>query len=116
VASVLIRRSGGGWEPPGVTSYENEAELQDLVRESPELVGASAAVVALREFALPNAGSRRQIGYFDLLTGRTDAVEPEFAAIVAKAAAVRAANGSNRWATRSCIEWHLTHPWSGAGS
>jgi hypothetical protein len=58
---VLIRRSGGGWEPPSVTSYENEAELQDLVRESPELVGASAAVVALREFALPNAG------YLDVL-------------------------------------------------
>jgi hypothetical protein len=58
---VLIRRSGGGWEPPSVTSYENEAELQNLVRESPELVGASAAVVALREFALPNAG------YLDVL-------------------------------------------------
>jgi hypothetical protein len=56
-ATVLIRRAGGGWEPPGVTSYENEAELQDLVAGSPELVGAPAALVALREFALPNAGS-----------------------------------------------------------
>jgi hypothetical protein len=57
VAIVLIRRSGGEWEPPSVTSYENEAELQALVVESPGLVGASASVVALPEFALPNAGS-----------------------------------------------------------
>jgi RecB family endonuclease NucS len=57
VATVLIRRSGGEWEPPGVTSFENEAELQRLVVESPGLVGASASVVALPEFALPNAGS-----------------------------------------------------------
>lgn len=54
---MLIRRTGGGWEPPDVMSYENEAELQALVSESPGLVGASQSVVALREFALPNAGS-----------------------------------------------------------
>lgn len=53
---MLIRKSGGAWKPPGVTSYENEAELQRLVVESPELVGASASVVALPEFSLPNAG------------------------------------------------------------
>jgi hypothetical protein len=58
---VLIRRSGGDWQPPGVTSYENEAELQALVSESPHLVGASTSVVALREFALPGAG------YLDVL-------------------------------------------------
>lgn len=58
---MLIRRSGGVWEPPGVTSYENEGELQALVAESPELVGVSTSVVALREFALPNAG------YLDVL-------------------------------------------------
>jgi hypothetical protein len=57
VAIVLIRRTGGAWEPPSVTAYENEAELQALVVESPGLVGASASVVALPEFALPNAGS-----------------------------------------------------------
>lgn len=38
-------------------SYENEAELQGLIAEAPELVGAASAVVALREFALPDAGS-----------------------------------------------------------
>jgi hypothetical protein len=58
---VLIRRSGGDWQPPSVTSYENEAELQALVSESPHLVGASTSVVALREFALPGAG------YLDVL-------------------------------------------------
>jgi hypothetical protein len=45
---------------------------------------------------LADGRTRTQIGYFDLLTGRTHAAEPEFAAIVAKAAAVRAANGSSR--------------------
>ncbi|MFA9430753.1 hypothetical protein [Egicoccus sp. AB-alg2] len=44
-----------------MTTYENEGELQALVVESPELVGAPASVVALREFALPNAG------YLDVL-------------------------------------------------
>jgi hypothetical protein len=59
--SVLIRRTGGAWEPPSVRSYKNEAELQALVVESPGLVGASASVVALPEFALPDAG------YLDVL-------------------------------------------------
>jgi hypothetical protein len=58
---MLIRKPGGSWQPPGVTSYENEAELQALVTESPHLVGAAASVVALREFALPQAG------YLDVL-------------------------------------------------
>jgi hypothetical protein len=58
---VLIRRTGGEWEPPSVTSYENEAGLQAMVVESPGLVGASASVLALPEFALPNAG------YLDVL-------------------------------------------------
>lgn len=37
-------------------SYENEAELQHLIGDSPEIVGASSTVVALREFSLPEAG------------------------------------------------------------
>jgi hypothetical protein len=53
---VLVRKPGGTWEPPGVESYENERELQQLVTDSPELVGASGAVVALREFPLREAG------------------------------------------------------------
>ena len=40
-----------------MAAYDNEGELQSLVAQSPELVGASAAVVALREFALSEAGS-----------------------------------------------------------
>ncbi len=54
---MLIRRSGGEWEEPPVRSYEDERELQSLIAESPELVGADQAVVALREFSLPSAGS-----------------------------------------------------------
>jgi hypothetical protein len=54
---VLIRKRGGTWEPPGVVSYENERELQRLVTDSPELVGAAGAVVALREFPLRAAGT-----------------------------------------------------------
>lgn len=45
---------------------------------------------------LADGRTRTQIGYFDLVTGRTHAAEPEFAAIVAKAAAVRAASASIR--------------------
>jgi RecB family endonuclease NucS len=38
-------------------SYENERELQQLVSDSPELVGTAGAVVALREFPLRAAGT-----------------------------------------------------------
>ena len=54
---MLIRRRGGDWEPPEVDSYANEAELQRLVSESPQLVGATVPVVALRELPLRDAGN-----------------------------------------------------------
>ncbi len=54
---MLVRRSDGSWQQPAVAAYENEGELQALVAQSPELVGAGSAVVALREFALSEAGS-----------------------------------------------------------
>lgn len=54
---MLVRRSEGSWQQPPVAAYENEGELQALVAQSPELVGAGSAVVALREFALSEAGS-----------------------------------------------------------
>jgi hypothetical protein len=54
---VLVRKPGGRWEPPGVDSYENERELQQLVADSPQLVASTEAVVALREFSLPAAGT-----------------------------------------------------------
>lgn len=53
---MLVRRSEGSWQQPPVAAYENEGELQALVAQSPELVGAGSAV-ALREFALSEAGS-----------------------------------------------------------
>jgi hypothetical protein len=45
---------------------------------------------------LADGRTRTQIGYYDLLSDRAHAAEPEFAAIVAKAAAVRAASTSLR--------------------
>jgi hypothetical protein len=54
---MLVRKPGGTWEPPGVVSYENERELQQLVTGSPELVGAASHVVAVREFPLRSAGT-----------------------------------------------------------
>ena len=37
--TVLIRRSGGGWEPPSVTSYENEAdEVHALLDDATVLI------------------------------------------------------------------------------
>ena len=54
---MLIRRPGGDWEPPKVDSYANEAELQQLVSESPQLVGATVPMVSLRELPLRDAGN-----------------------------------------------------------
>jgi hypothetical protein len=54
---MLIRRPGGDWQPPKVDSYENEAELQQLVSGSPQLVGATVPVIALRELPLRDAGT-----------------------------------------------------------
>jgi hypothetical protein len=46
---MLIRHSGGGWESPAVTSYDDEAALETLLLESPDLLpggdGAPLAVV-----------------------------------------------------------------------
>jgi hypothetical protein len=54
---MLVRRAGGDWQPPKVGSYANEAELQQLVSDSPHLVGATVPAVALRELPLRDAGN-----------------------------------------------------------
>jgi hypothetical protein len=55
---MLVRRGAGRWEQPPVQQYANEAELQALIAESPEVVGdiERRPVVTLRELALPDAG------------------------------------------------------------
>ena len=54
---MFIRRGNETWQRPPVQWYANEAEVQTLVADSPEVVGAAAAVVALREFNLAPAGA-----------------------------------------------------------
>lgn len=55
---MLVRRGNGAWEHPPVRAYAEEAELQALVAESPELVSGleQGPWVAVREVALPDAG------------------------------------------------------------
>lgn len=56
---MLVRRPNGGWEHPPVSAYSSEAELQALIAGSPELISGlePSAAVALRELAIPDAGS-----------------------------------------------------------
>lgn len=56
---MLVRRGSGSWEQPPVRAYTDEAELQTLIAESPQLVAADGdrSAVVLRELALPGAGS-----------------------------------------------------------
>lgn len=54
---MLVRRANDVWQQPRIVSYEDESELQALVAQSPRLVGADIAVIALPEFGLSEAGS-----------------------------------------------------------
>jgi hypothetical protein len=54
---VLIRRSGGEWRVPAVTSFTDEDALQGLVAESPELLGSGEPVAVVRELTVPQVGS-----------------------------------------------------------
>ena len=57
---ILVRGSDSRWREPEVTSYENEAALQQLVAESPDLLtGQDLATVD--EFWIPD------IGYVDIV-------------------------------------------------
>jgi hypothetical protein len=57
IVRVLIRRSGEGkFSAPQVSAYGNEAQLQALIAETPELlpgVDGGPPVVVMREFPLP---------------------------------------------------------------
>ncbi len=57
---ILVRGSDAKWREPEVTSYENEAALQQLVAESPDLLtGQDLATVD--EFWIPD------VGYVDIV-------------------------------------------------
>jgi hypothetical protein len=55
---MLVRRGSGSWEQPAVRAYSDEAELQALIAESPQLVASDAgrSAIVLRELSLPAAG------------------------------------------------------------
>ena len=56
--AVLIRRSGEEkWRAPKVTSYTDEAALQALVAESPDLLGSSESLAVITEMTVPGVGS-----------------------------------------------------------
>ncbi len=54
----MIRRSGEEkWRAPKVTSYTDEAALQALVAESPDLLGSSESLAVITEMTVPGVGS-----------------------------------------------------------
>lgn len=58
---ILVRSSDAKWREPEVTAYENEAALQQLVAESPDLLsGQDLATVP--EFWIPGVGSADIVG------------------------------------------------------
>ncbi|KAB2807190.1 hypothetical protein F9L07_27255 [Pimelobacter simplex] len=58
---ILVRALGGGWQEPEVTAYENEAALQELVKESPDLLSGEA-LATVDEFWVPGIGSIDLVG------------------------------------------------------
>lgn len=58
---VLVRRQDGGWKEPEITSYGSEAELQRLVKESPDLL-TGTALATVDEFYIPGIGSVDIVG------------------------------------------------------
>lgn len=59
---LLIRRAGGDWHEPEVTSYDNEGSLQQLVKSSPTLLPGGANIAIVDEFTLPGVGSVDLVG------------------------------------------------------
>jgi hypothetical protein len=55
---MLIRHSGGGWESPAVTSYDDEAALETLLLESPDLLpgGDGAPLAVVSQLYVPQTG------------------------------------------------------------
>jgi hypothetical protein len=55
---MLIRHSGKGWESPAVTSYDDEAALETLLLESPDLLpgGDGAPLAVVSQLYVPQTG------------------------------------------------------------
>src|SRR4051794_39407497 len=58
---LLLRSTDGTWRQPAVTAYENEAELQALVKQAPELL-TGVPLATVDEFWLPDVGSVDIVG------------------------------------------------------
>ena len=55
---MLIRTAGGTWERPAVTSYTNEATLETMLLESPELLpgGDGSPLAVVSQLYVPDTG------------------------------------------------------------
>jgi hypothetical protein len=62
--AVLMRLSGGNWEPLKKTNFERESDLQEMLYASPELVAkdGEGAIAFTRECGLPGSGYTDLIG------------------------------------------------------
>jgi len=65
---MLVRKLGGAWEEPPVRAFDNEAALQQLLADAPQLVAdlTSMAAVTIREIDVPS------MGFLDVLVIRVD--------------------------------------------
>lgn len=54
---LLVKGTGGTWEPPAVSAYGNEQQLRDLLAAQPSLLpGLTSPVVAVTELSVPDVG------------------------------------------------------------
>lgn len=59
---VLIRRSGGEGHQPESSKYDNERELQELVKRTATLLPGGNALPVVAEFSIPGIGSADLVG------------------------------------------------------
>ena len=60
--SYFIRRPGSGWVQPPKAAYDNEAELQSLLEESPDILPIGDSLTLVKEFWIPEIGSVDLVG------------------------------------------------------
>ena len=60
MTGLLVRHGGQPWTPPATTSFDNEAQLKQLVKAAPGLLAEDTAVVD--EFWVPGAGAVDLLG------------------------------------------------------
>lgn len=53
---MLIRRRRGTWAPPAVEAFAREGLLQEMLSESPDLLGLGEPVAVVRELRVPKVG------------------------------------------------------------